>query len=56
MHNHRFLFFMLLAGYIFTPTLLNWIMTPSGLWYKPYIIWFLIIVGAYALQKYNQQS
>lgn len=56
MSNQRFLLFTLLIAYIFTPTFFNWVVSPEGTWYKPFIVWFLIIAGAYLLQKYNKPS
>ena len=56
MSNQRFLLFTLLIAYIFTPTLFNWVVSPEGTWYKPFIVWFMIIAGAYLLQKYNKPS
>jgi len=56
MNNQKFLFFILLIGYIFAPTLFNWIISPTGSWYKPFIVWIAIVVGAYLLQKYNKTT
>lgn len=56
MSNQRLLLCTLLVAYIFTPTLFSWIISPEGSWYKPFIIWILIILGAYLLQKYNKAS
>jgi hypothetical protein len=56
MNNQRFLFFILLIAYIFAPTLFNWVISPTGTWYKPFIVWMMIIVGAYLLQKYNKTT
>jgi uncharacterized membrane protein len=55
MNNQRFLAFILLLAYIFTPTLFNWVASPTGNWYKPFIVWVIIIIGAYLLQKYNNK-
>lgn len=56
MSNQRFLFFTVLIAYIFTPTLFNWVVSPTGAWYKPFIVWILIVIGAYLLQKYNKTT
>jgi hypothetical protein len=48
--NTRPLILLLLVLYIFSPTLFNWIINPNGSWYRPYIIWVLVIVLAYFLQ------
>ncbi|MFT5116818.1 MAG: putative membrane protein [Kiritimatiellia bacterium] len=54
MTNHRLLLLILLVAYIFTPTLFNWIIASDGAWYRPFIIWLLIIVIAFSLHKYNK--
>lgn len=54
MSNHRLLLVILLVAYIFTPTIFNWVIAPSGSWYKPFIIWMAIIAIAFSLQKYNK--
>lgn len=54
MSNQKLLFFILLIGYIFAPTLFNWMIAPTGVWYKPFIIWLMIILGAYLLQRYKK--
>ena len=56
MHNQRFLLLTLLLAYIFAPTAFNWVISPSGAWYKPFIVWLFIVIGAYLLQKHNQTT
>lgn len=46
----RPLILLLLVLYIFSPSLFNWMINPNGAWYRPYIIWVLVIVLAYFLQ------
>lgn len=46
----RPLILLLLILYIFSPTLFNWMINPNGAWYRPYIIWMLVIAIAYYLQ------
>lgn len=47
----RPLILLLLVLYIFSPTLFNWVINPNGAWYRPYIIWVIVIVIAYILQE-----
>lgn len=51
MHNQRLLVLFLLIAYIFSPTLFTWMINPEGAWYRPYIIWFMLIVTAYIFHK-----
>lgn len=54
MSKHRLLLLIFLVVYIFAPTLLNWMMSYNGVWYRPFIIWALIIIAIFSLQKYNK--
>lgn len=50
MNNQRLVILLLLIAYIFSPTLFTWIINPEGAWFRPYIIWVLVIVIAYIVQ------
>lgn len=50
MNNQRLVILLLLIAYIFSPTLFTWIINPEGAWYRPYIIWVLVIVIAFVMQ------
>lgn len=50
MNNQRLVILLLLIAYIFSPTLFTWIINPEGAWYRPYIIWGLVIVLAFIVQ------
>ncbi len=50
MNNQRLVILLLLIAYIFSPTLFNWIINPDGAWYRPYIVWVVVIVIAFIMQ------
>ncbi|WP_423898268.1 hypothetical protein [Candidatus Pelagadaptatus aseana] len=50
MNNQRLLIVAMLIVYIFSPIIFNWIVNPAGNWYRPYIIWVLLIAVAFVLQ------
>lgn len=54
MPNHRLLLLLLFVAYIFAPTLFGWMISPDGAWYRPFIIWLVIILCAFLFQKYNK--
>ncbi|MFT7388209.1 MAG: putative membrane protein [Candidatus Endobugula sp.] len=54
MSNHRLLLLALLVAYIFTPTLFNWMISSGGSWYRPFIIWLIIIVIAFVMQRFSK--
>jgi hypothetical protein len=56
MNNQRLVILLLLIAYIFSPTLFTWIIDPEGAWYRPYIMWMLVIAVAYAIQARKRPS
>jgi TctA family transporter len=50
MNNQRLVILLLLVAYIFSPSLFNWIINPEGAWYRPYIVWVIVIVIAFMMQ------
>lgn len=50
MNNQRLVILLLLIAYIFSPSLFNWIVAPDGAWYRPYLVWVLVIVIAFIVQ------
>ncbi len=46
MNNQQLLIAVLIVAYVFSPTLLNWMINPEGSWLRPYIIWFFMILAA----------
>lgn len=56
MNNQRLVILLLLIAYIFSPTLFTWIINPEGAWYRPYLIWLLVIVIAFVIQVRRKKS
>jgi len=50
MNNQRLVILLLLVAYIFSPSLFNWIINPEGAWYRPFIVWVVVIVVAFMMQ------
>jgi hypothetical protein len=50
MNKQRPLLLLALVVYIFSPALYGWVTDPTTVWYKPYIIWAMVIVAAYIMQ------
>ena len=50
MNNQRLIILLLLVAYVFSPTLLSWMINPEGAWYRPFIIWAIVIIIAYLTQ------
>ena len=45
------LLLILLLVFIFSPRLFSWLLSTTGAWYRPYIIWLAIIVIAFFVQR-----
>lgn len=56
MKNQRLLILSMLILYIFSPTIFAWVINPEGAWYRPFIIWGLLIAAAFAVQMKRQQK
>jgi len=52
----RPLILLLLVLYILSPSLFSWMVSPHAAWYRPYIIWVLVIVIAFLLQDRSQSN
>lgn len=56
MSNLRVLLLALLTAYIFAPTIFNWMTADDGSWYRPFIIWLVIIIATLLFQKYQHRT
>jgi len=44
MYIYRVVFLLILAIYVFSPVILDWWILPGSAWYRPYVLWFAVIV------------
>lgn len=56
MNNHRLLIVVLILTYVFSPSLLNWMINPEGSWLRPYILWTGLIITAFVLQLQGRHN
>ena len=50
MYINRALLLMLGIAFIFYPSVEEWLLQGEAAWYRPYLIWLLIVIAAYANQ------
>lgn len=50
MHRQRPVILIVLIAYIVLPTFFQWVTDASGAWYKPFLIWALVVVAAVLVQ------
>lgn len=51
MSNRTLLILLALVGYVFSPTIFTWMINPSGAWYRPFILWLVLILLAIIVQS-----
>jgi hypothetical protein len=56
MNRQSPLFLLLLVAYIFLPMVFQWATDALHGWYKPFLIWIAVIIGAYLLQKRDRRN
>mgnify|MGYP000104847075 CR=1 FL=1 len=37
--------------YLFSPAIMDWWIEPTGAWYRPYLLWLILIVVTFILQS-----
>ncbi|GAA5524740.1 hypothetical protein Maes01_01299 [Microbulbifer aestuariivivens] len=50
MSNRTLLILLVLVGYVFSPTVFTWMINPAGAWYRPFILWLVLILLAVVVQ------
>ena len=50
------LIYVAVVAYILGPSVASWVMNPEGQWYRPFALWLLVVVAAYAVQKYRYRD
>jgi hypothetical protein len=51
MYRRSPILLLLLAAYVFSPSLFDWLTDATSGWYKPFVVWLGIIVGAFFIQR-----
>ncbi len=44
------LLLLTLITFVFLPSLLQWMLDTSGSWYRPFIVWLVIIIVTFIIQ------
>ncbi len=43
MYLNRILLLVLVLLYVFAPTMTDWVLTGAAQWYRPHLLWLLVI-------------
>ncbi len=47
MYVNRILILLLVAAFLFAPNLQTWVAADGDHWYRPFVLWLLVIAVAY---------
>lgn len=51
MYIYRLVLLLVVGIYLFSPAIMDWWIEPSGAWYRPYLLWLILIVATFILQS-----
>jgi hypothetical protein len=51
MFNYRLIATLLLLCIIVFPLAVQWALEPDGHWFRPFMVWFLLIFATFTLQR-----
>lgn len=51
MYIYRLVLILVVGIYLFSPAILQWWLAPDSSWYRPYILWLVLIVATFILQS-----
>ncbi|TXH96966.1 MAG: hypothetical protein E6Q72_02990 [Pseudomonas sp.] len=51
MYIYRLVLILVVGIYLFSPAIMDWWITPQSAWYRPYLLWLILIVVTLILQS-----
>ncbi|MBO3276673.1 hypothetical protein D3C76_680910 [compost metagenome] len=51
MYIYRLVLILVVGIYLFSPAIMDWWTAPNGAWYRPYLLWLILIVVTFILQS-----
>ncbi len=51
MYIYRLVLLLVVGIYLFSPAIMDWWIDPNGAWYRPYLLWLILIVVTFILQS-----
>ena len=51
MYIYRLVLILVVGIYLFSPAIMDWWTDPNGAWYRPYLLWLILIVVTFILQS-----
>lgn len=50
MHIHRLVLILVVGIFLFSPAIMDWWIASTNSWYRPYLLWLLLIIATFILQ------
>ena len=51
MYIYRLVLLLVIGIYLFSPAIMDWWIEPQGAWYRPYVLWLILIITGIVLQS-----
>ena len=51
MYIYRLVLLLVIGIYLFSPAIMDWWIEPQGAWYRPYMLWMILIIAGIVLQS-----
>jgi hypothetical protein len=51
MYIYRLVLLLVVGIYLFSPAIMDWWIDANGDWYRPYLLWLILIVVTFILQS-----
>lgn len=51
MYIYRLVLILVVGIYLFSPAIMDWWTAPGSVWYRPYLLWLMLIVVTFILQS-----
>ncbi|MBB3104942.1 hypothetical protein [Azomonas macrocytogenes] len=51
MYIYRLVLILVVGIYLFSPAIMDLWIAPDGAWYRPYLLWLILIVVTFILQS-----
>ena len=53
MYMYRLVLILVVGMYLFSPAIMEWWTAADSTWYRPYLLWLILIVVTFVLQSQN---
>lgn len=51
MYIYRLVLILVVGIYLFSPAIMQWWVAADGAWYRPYLLWLILIAVTFVLQS-----